>query len=49
MRRRAVSSKLVMWADSGKGPEVLNGAEIVDAANQEAYWEAVGLSDLDGS
>ena len=47
VRRLAVSSKLVMWADSGEGPEILNGAELVDAANQEALIEALGLSNLD--
>lgn len=49
VRRRAVSSKLVMWADTGEGPEVLNGAKLVDIANWTADSEALGLSDLDGS
>ena len=49
VRRRAVSSKLVMWADSGEGPEILNGAKLVDIANWEATGEALGLLDLDRS
>ena len=47
VRRRAVSSKLVMWADTGEGPEVLNGAELFDVANWEARDEVLGLSNLD--
>ena len=44
-----MNSKLVMWADSGEGPEILNGAKLVDVENWDALNEALGVLNLDES